>query len=179
MLLYEEETYKINGCIYEVYKQLGNGFLEAVYQEALEYQLNKDNVPFESQKNINIYYDEKPLDQFYKADLVCYDSIIIELKAVKILTNEHKAQIINYLKATKFKLGLLVNFGSYPKVEIQRIINKTTEKHERIFPCDSESSDVDSLRETTEYTEKHRRIFPCDSVLSVVDSSMAQENSHD
>jgi GxxExxY protein len=121
-LLFEKETYEINGCVYEVYKQLGNGFLEAVYQEAMEYQLTKNGVPFESQKLIQIYYDGNVLRQFYKADIICYDKILLELKAVKAITNEHKAQLINYLKATRIKLGLLVNFGSYPKVEIQRII---------------------------------------------------------
>jgi GxxExxY protein len=124
-MLYKDECYKINGCVFEVYKQLGSGFLEAVYQEALEYQLNKEGIPFEAQKTIQIYYDGLPLRQFYKADIICFDKILIELKSVSTITNEHKAQLFNYLKATKLELGLLVNFGSYPKVEIQRMIYQT------------------------------------------------------
>ena len=124
-LLYKEECYKINGSLFSVYKQLGSGFLEAVYQEALEYQLRKDGIPFESQKLIQIYYDGIPLRQSYKADILCFDKIIIELKSVSKIANEHKAQLLNYLKATGLELGLLANFGAYPTVDIQRIVYQT------------------------------------------------------
>jgi len=122
-IIYKEECYKIYHCIYIVHNKLGNGFLESVYQEALEIEFRKDKIPFESQKMIRIYYDDKPLTQFFKADIVCYDKILLELKAVTKINNEHKAQLINYLTATKIKLGLLVNFGTHPKVEICRIVH--------------------------------------------------------
>jgi GxxExxY protein len=121
-IIYKEECYKIYHCIYKVHNTLGKGFLESVYQEALEIELTKENIPFESQKMIHIYYDDKPLNQFFKADIVCYDKILLELKSVVKINNEHKAQLMNYLTATKIKLGLLINFGTYPKVEICRIV---------------------------------------------------------
>jgi GxxExxY protein len=122
-IIYKEECYKINHCIYKVYNILGRGFLESVYHEALEIEFSKENIPFASQKMIHIYYDDKQLSQFSKADIVCYDKILLELKAVEKIKNEHKAQIMNYLAAIKIKLGLLVNFGTYLKVEICRIIH--------------------------------------------------------
>ena len=120
-LIYSDETYEIKGAIFEVYKTLGAGFLEAVYQESLEEELKLRGIPFEAQSEIKISYKGKELRQFYKADIVCYDKIILELKAVSNLLPEHSAQLFNYLRATKMKLGLLVNFGHYPGVEIKRI----------------------------------------------------------
>lgn len=120
-LIYSDETYEIKGAIFEVYKTLGAGFLEAVYQESLEEELRLRGIPFEAQSEIKISYKGKELRQFYKADIVCYDRIILELKAVSNLLPEHSAQLFNYLRATKMKLGLLVNFGHYPGVEIKRI----------------------------------------------------------
>ncbi|MDR1930435.1 MAG: GxxExxY protein, partial [Treponema sp.] len=116
------ECYLIQGCVFEVYRNLGAGFLEAVYQEALEIELERAKIPFESQKILPIMYDGTPLKQYYQADLVCFEKIIVELKAVSKITNEHKSQIFNYLAATGLKLGLLVNFHAFPKVEITRII---------------------------------------------------------
>jgi GxxExxY protein len=121
-ILYKEECYKINNCIYEVNRKLGVGFLEAVYQEALEIELRRNNIPFISQKELKILYDGIPLKSKYTADLVCYEKIIIELKAVSKINNQHKAQLINYMAATGYKLGLLVNFNSYPKSEIIRLV---------------------------------------------------------
>ena len=121
-IIYKDECYHIYNAIYEVHNKLGNGFLESVYQEALEIELKRHKIPFEPQKMINIYYNDKPLTQYFKADLICFEKILLELKAVTKITNEHKAQLINYLAATKIKLGLLVNFGTYPKVEICRIV---------------------------------------------------------
>jgi GxxExxY protein len=123
IIIYKEECYKIYNCIYKVYNKLGKGFLESVYHEAMEIEFTKECIPFESQKMIRIYYDDKPLTQFFKADIICYDKILLELKTVTRINNEHKAQLINYLTATKIKLGLLVNFGTYPKVEICRIVH--------------------------------------------------------
>lgn len=119
--LYKEETYAIHGAIFEVYRVLGCGFLEAVYQKALEVELTQRNIPFASQVDIDIEYKGMKLEQTYRADLVCYDKIILELKAVQNLLPEHEAQLQNYLRATKMRVGLLVNFGHYPKVEIKRI----------------------------------------------------------
>ncbi len=119
--LYKDETYAIHGAIFEVYRVLGCGFLEAVYQKALEVELAQRNIPFVSQVDIDIEYKGMKLEQTYRADLVCYDKIILELKAVQNLLPEHEAQLQNYLRATKMRVGLLVNFGHYPKVEIKRI----------------------------------------------------------
>jgi GxxExxY protein len=120
--LYKDETYAIHGALFEVYRVLGCGFLEAVYQKALEVELAQRNIPFASQVDIDIEYKGMKLEQTYRADLVCYDKIILELKAVQNLLPEHEAQLQNYLRATKMRIGLLVNFGHYPKVEIKRII---------------------------------------------------------
>jgi GxxExxY protein len=121
-LLYKDECYSIQGAIFEVYKEMGCGFLEAVYQECIERELTLQKIPFMPQKEIGLIYKGEVLKQTYKPDLICYDKIILELKAVVELSNEHKAQVFNYLKATGYKLGLLVNFGHYPKVQIERII---------------------------------------------------------
>ena len=88
----------------------------------MEIELKKERIPFESQKLINIYYGQKKLNQYFKADIICFEKILLELKAIAKITNEHKAQLLNYLSATKIKLGLLINFGTYPKVEICRMI---------------------------------------------------------
>ena len=122
-LIFEQETYKIRNAIFEVYKEIGCGFLEAVYQECLEKEFSTQNIPFSSQVELQIEYKAELLQQFYKPDFICHEKIIIELKAVKDITNQHQAQVINYLKETGLELGLIVNFGSYPKVEIKRIVN--------------------------------------------------------
>jgi GxxExxY protein len=122
ILFFKEECYQIQGAIFEVYKEIGPGFLESVYQECLEKELSLRNIPFAAQVDIRINYKGQVLNQYFKADLVCYDSIILELKACKAIDQIHQAQLINYLKATGKKLGLLVNFNAYPKVEIQRIV---------------------------------------------------------
>jgi len=121
-IIYQNECYEIYGCIYTVYNKLGTGFLEAVYQEALEIELSRNNIPFVSQQQMEILYDGIPLTNKYIADLVCYEKIIIELKSVTNINNQHKAQLMNYMTATDYKLGLLVNFNYYPKVEIIRVV---------------------------------------------------------
>ena len=123
-ILYKDECYAVQGAIFEVYRELGCGFLEQVYQECLEKELCLRKIPFESQKELEIKYKGQILKQHYKPDLICYNKIIIELKAVKDISKEHEAQIFNYLKATGLFLGLLVNFGHYPKATIKRIILK-------------------------------------------------------
>ena len=119
-LIYSNESYAIRGAVMKVYNTLGCGFLEAVYQEALAIELEKRNIPFEREKELSIFYEGHLLQKKYFADFVCFDKIIVELKAVKELDDSHRSQIYNYLKATGFKLGLLINFGNYKKVEIER-----------------------------------------------------------
>ena len=120
-IIYPEESYVIQGAIFAVYQGMGAGFLEGVYQECLERELNARGIPFKSQTEIQIFYNGVPLCQTYRADLVCFDKIILELKAVRNLLPEHSAQLQNYLRATGMRLGLLVNFGHFPKAEIVRI----------------------------------------------------------
>jgi len=96
--------------------------LEAVYQECLEKELKYRGLPYISQKELRLSYKGELLQQTYKPDLICYDKMIIEIKAVKETVPEHKAQVFNYLKTTGMKLGLLINFGHYPKAKIERII---------------------------------------------------------
>lgn len=120
-LLYPQECYKINGAIYEVHKELGPGLLEKVYQDALEREFNLQNIPYEREKSFSIMYKGMQLAEKYVADFVCYNKIVVELKAVEELHPVHKAQVINYLAITGYKLGLLVNFNSI-KVNHERII---------------------------------------------------------
>jgi GxxExxY protein len=121
-LIYADETYSIIGCAFEVYNQLGTGFLEPVYQEALEIELNSRSIPFVSQVKLPIKYKEQILKKEYISDLICYDSIIVELKAISRLSSIEDAQLINYLKATGYKLGLLINFGHPGKLDWKRLI---------------------------------------------------------
>lgn len=121
MFLYKEESYKILGAAFAVHRELGCGFLERVYQDALEYELSARGIPYEREKKIQIMYKGKPLGEPYRADFVCYNKIIVELKAVEKLQGIHRAQVVNYLKATGMKIGLLVNFGE-EFADIERIV---------------------------------------------------------
>jgi GxxExxY protein len=121
-LLYAAEVYAIQGAIYEVNRQMGSGFLEAVYQECLAIEFAARGIPFVANKVLSLTYKGRLLRQTYVADFVCFDAIIIELKAVRDLAPEHRAQVLNYLAATGLKLGLLVNFGSAPKARIERLV---------------------------------------------------------
>lgn len=120
-LLFKEEVYAIQGAVFEVYREMGCGFLEAVYQECLEKELRLRGIPFVAQAELKLFYKGTVLDQTYKPDIICHGQIILELKAVKAIAPEHQAQVLNYLKATGLRLGLIVNFGHYPKVEIERL----------------------------------------------------------
>jgi GxxExxY protein len=121
-LLYRDEVYRIIGACLAVHKDKGNGFAEPVYQDAMEIELELTGIPFDAQRNFQIHYRDRPLKHTYTPDLLCYDKIIVELKATKNLTDEHRAQVLNYLKVTGLQLGLLVNFGSYSRLEWERII---------------------------------------------------------
>lgn len=120
-LFYRDESYKIRGALFAVHNELGCGFLERVYQDALEVEFRLRNIPYEREKSIQIVYKGEPLGEPYRADFVCYDKVIIELKSVSEILDVHRAQIINYLKATKMKLGFLVNFGE-ESINIERIV---------------------------------------------------------
>ena len=123
-IIYKEESYKIVGACFEVYKQKGCGFTEAVYHECLKIEFALQNILFISEPIIQLEYKGKLLEQYFKPDFVCYNKIIVELKAVSKLIDEHRAQTLNYLNATNFELGLLINFGHYPKIEHERFGNK-------------------------------------------------------
>ena len=120
-LLYEKESFLIIGAAMEVHNGLGNGFLEAVYQEALEKEFQERKIPYKRESPLTIYYKNKPLNKRYITDFICYDKIIIEIKTVSAITAEHSMQIINYLTATNLKLGLIINF-SKQSLEYKRII---------------------------------------------------------
>ncbi|MBO8093452.1 MAG: GxxExxY protein [Prosthecochloris sp.] len=109
--LYQEETYNIIGAAQETHKQLGCGFLEPVYQEALSIELEERNIPYKQEEGLTIRYKQRKLEKKYFADFICYGKIILELKAIDRLTSVHEAQLINYLNATGYRLGLLINFG--------------------------------------------------------------------
>lgn len=121
-ILFRDECYAIQGAVFEVYREMGCGFLEAVYQECLEKELRIRGIPYISQQELKLFYKGEELRQFYKPDLICFESIIVELKALRDLTGEHRSQVLNYLKSTGMKLGLLVNFGCHPKAVVERII---------------------------------------------------------
>ena len=121
-VLYRQESYDIMGACFEVYKVMGNGFVEPVYQECLEIEFEQRGMVFVPQADLNLNYKGHHLVQKYKPDFVVFDKIIVEIKAVKQLADEHRSQILNYLKATNYRLGLLVNFGHSPKVEYERFV---------------------------------------------------------
>jgi GxxExxY protein len=122
VLLLKEEVYEIVGAAMEVYNELGCGFLEAVYQEALEIELKARNVPCAPLQKLVIRYKGHPLIKKYIADFVCYGQIIVEIKALDRLSGKEQAQVLNYLKATGLRVGVLLNFGSPGKLEWKRFV---------------------------------------------------------
>ena len=120
--IYPDETYAIVGAAMEVHRILGPGFSESIYQEALAIEFERQRIPFEKEKAIIVKYKDTELHNTFRADFVCYHDIIVELKALESTTPEHRSQVINYLKATGFKLGLLINFGER-QLYRRRIIN--------------------------------------------------------
>jgi GxxExxY protein len=121
-LIFKQESYQIMGACFEVYKSKGCGFVEQVYQECLSIEFGLQNIPFAEQVELSLEYKGRQLEQTFKPDFICFDQIIVEIKAVTALNDQHRAQVHNYLKATGKRLGLLVNFGHYPKVEWERIV---------------------------------------------------------
>jgi GxxExxY protein len=119
--IYKEEGYKIIGCFYAVYNNLGPGFLESVYQEALAIEFDKNKIPYIREQKLEIYYNEEKLKKYFKADFICYNTIIVETKAQKFTAKTDIDQIINYLSATKIEVAYLVNFGA-PQLFYKRLI---------------------------------------------------------
>ena len=122
VIVYKQESYVIVGACFEVYKEKGCGFLEAVYQECLQIEFELQELPFVPQPELDLEYKGRPLQQCYRPDFICYDKIVLEIKAVSNLSDEHRAQTHNYLKAGGYRLGILANFSHYPKLEYERIV---------------------------------------------------------
>jgi GxxExxY protein len=140
-IIYKDESYAIMGACFEVYKEKGCGFNETVFQECLEIELGVREIPFKAQVEMPLSYKGHVLKSKFKTDLICYDKIIVELKAVSALVPEHRAQVLNYLNASKLELGLLVNFGHYPKVEHERLA--LTEKSFRALSRFSRAEEIE------------------------------------
>ncbi|OQY56301.1 MAG: hypothetical protein B6245_18570 [Desulfobacteraceae bacterium 4572_88] len=130
-LIFRDEVYVIVGSAMEVSNELGCGFLEAVYQEALAIEFQKRQIPYEEQKRINIRYKGITLHKEYIADFLCYDQIILGIKAIKRVTNTEEAQLLNYLKASGYSVGVLLNFGT-PKLEWKRFVLTNISEHSRL-----------------------------------------------
>ena len=122
-LIYKNEVYDIIGACFDVYKELSCGLSEPIYQEALEIEFNLRGIPFEREKELVVYYKGRKLRKKYVADFVCYDDIIVELKALDNVTSKEVSQLLNYLHITKYPLGLLVNFGHEDNLEWKRYAN--------------------------------------------------------
>src|ERR1700730_964580 len=129
-IIYKDESYAIIGACFEVYNEKGCGFLEPVYQECLGMEFEYQGIPAIAKPSLTLSYRGRILTQTYQPDYVCFEKIIVELKAASALTDEHRAQLLNYLHATGFELGLLVNFGHYPGLEYERIA-KTQQTRKR------------------------------------------------
>ena len=121
-LIYKDEVYAIIGAAMDVYNNLGSGFLEAVYQEAMEIETLARNIPALPEQKLLIQYKGAPLKKFYEADLLCYEKIIVEIKAMDRLTSREEAQLLNYLKATGLPVGVLINFGAHNDLEWKRMV---------------------------------------------------------
>jgi len=126
-LIYKDESYAIIGACMAVYKEKGCGFLETVYHECLEIELELQGIRFQSKAPQTLQYRRRTLVQTFTPDFVCYDKIIVEIKAVSALADEHRAQLLNYLSATGCKLGLLANLGHYPRMEYERLLSRNHE----------------------------------------------------
>jgi len=121
-LIYKDESYTIIGACFEVYKQKGIGYTEHVYQECLLYEFELQGIPFVSQPELKLEYKGRILEQTFKPDFICFGKIVLEPKALEKLVDQHRSQVLNYLNATGFELGLLVNFGHFPRLEYERMV---------------------------------------------------------
>jgi GxxExxY protein len=135
-IIYKSERYAIIGACFEVYNEKGCGFLEPVYQECLGIEFEFQRIPAIAKPSLTLSYRGRILTQTYQPDYVCFEKIIVELKAVSALADEHRGQLLNYLHATGFELGLLVNFGHYPGFGIRtHCENAAHKKENRLFRC--------------------------------------------
>jgi len=125
MIILKEESFQIMGACFEVYKEMGAGFTEPIYHQSLILELQSRNIPFASQPQLPVFFKGQKLDKKLIPDFVVFDQVILEIKSVRQLADEHRAQTLNYLKATSKPLGLLVNFSGYPKLEYERFANTT------------------------------------------------------
>jgi len=132
-IIYRKESYATIGACFEVYNEKGCGFLEPVYQECLGIEFEYQRIPAIAKPSLVLSYRGRVLKQTYEPDYACFERIIVELKAVSAVTDEHRAQLLNYLHATGFELGLLVNFGHYPGLEYERIAKTQRIKTKRDF----------------------------------------------
>ncbi|QQS40211.1 MAG: GxxExxY protein [Acidobacteriota bacterium] len=121
-LILGDEVYAVIGAAMEVHSELRHGYLEAVYQEAMEIELLNRRIPFESQKSLEIFYKETPLKKSYVPDLICFGEVIVELKTIKEIGNIERAQLLNYLHATKLKVGLLINFAAKGQLDWKKLV---------------------------------------------------------
>lgn len=121
-IILKEESYAVMGACFEVYREKGCGFIEPVYQECLDIELRLQSIPFTASPKLPLSYKNQKLKKIFRPDFICFGLIIVEIKAVSALNDIHRAQVHNYLKATGFQLGLLVNFGTTPKIEYERIV---------------------------------------------------------
>ena len=131
-IVFREESYKIIGACFEVYKEKGCGFTEPVYQECLAIEFELQGIPFVAQPKIQLEYKGRILNNFFVPDFICYDKIIVEIKSLSDLIEANKSQTLNYLNATKFELALLVNFGHFPKLEYKRIANTQNRQNNNV-----------------------------------------------
>lgn len=131
-IVFREESYKIIGACFEVYKEKGCGFTEPVYQECLAIEFELQGIPFVAQPKIQLKYKGRILNNFFVPDFICYDKIIVEIKSLSDLIEANKSQTLNYLNATKFELALLVNFGHFPKLEYKRIANTQNRQNNNV-----------------------------------------------
>jgi GxxExxY protein len=120
--LFQQEGYDFMAAAFDVYNEMGHGFLEEVYQESLELELSDRGIPYVSKPRLPLFYKGRPLKKHYEADLIVIGEIVVELKAVKLLLTEHEAQLINYLRATRKRVGYLINYGSFPQLEWKRFV---------------------------------------------------------
>ena len=126
-LIFKSESYEINGACMNVHRKLGAGFLESVYSEALSIEFDRLGIPYELEKKLDIYYGDIKLRKYFRADFICYESIVVEIKTTPYLTKLDESQLINYLRATRLKLGLLVTFGGTSLI-YKRLINPNINK---------------------------------------------------
>ena len=121
-LIFREECFQVIGACFSVYNELGSGFLESIYSEALRIELHRRSIPFVSEREIQIHYRQVPLKQSFRVDLICFEKLIVELKATESLIDAHRSQLLNYLNATQLRLGVLVNFGNGSQLEWERLV---------------------------------------------------------